>query len=92
MNKTEFIAKISETTDVNKKDVKAVIDILPEAIKESVITDANNKFSLIGFATFEKRHVEAKSGTTKIGGVEKAWTTEPKDVIAVKLSKSYKKL
>ncbi len=90
MNKTEFIAKISDTTEVSKKDVKAVIDALPDVIKDTVT--GGEKVSLVGFATFEKRHVDSKSGTTKIGGVEKAWATDPKDVISVKLSKSYKEL
>ena len=42
------------------------------------------------FLTFDKKHVDAKSGVTKLGGVEKPWTTPAKDEISVKISKSYK--
>ena len=88
MNKTDLCAKISEITTVSKKDVKAVIDILPDVIKDTVV--AGDKVSLTGFITFDKKHVPAKSGISRIGGVEKPWTTEEKDEISVKMSKSYK--
>lgn len=90
MNKTEFITKIHEATSVSKKDVKEVIDILPKIIKEAVVAD--DKLALTGFITFEKKHVNAKSGTSRMNGVENPWTTEPKDIINAKLSKSYKEL
>lgn len=91
MNKTELVNKISEAVEVSKKDVKAVIDALPDVIKDAVAD--GDKVSLVGFATFEKRHVDAKSGTVMMGDKKgETWTTPEKDVVAVKLSKSYKEL
>jgi len=91
MNKTDLIAKISEITKVNKKDVKAVVDALPDVIKEAVAND--DKVTLTGFITFEKKHVDAKSGTVMIGDKKgETWTKPACDVISVKLGKTYKAL
>lgn len=90
MNKQELVEKISQVTEISKKDVKAVVDALPDIIKEAVI--GGDKVQLVGFATFSKKHVDAKSGTSKLGGVEKPWTTPEKDVVAVSLGKSYKEI
>lgn len=89
MNKTDLIAKISEVTTVSKKDVKAVIDSLPDVIKEAVAND--DKVALTGFATFSKKHVDAKTGVIQLGDKKgQTWKTPEKDEISVKLSKSYK--
>ena len=88
MNKKELINKISENTTITKKDVDIVLAAFQDIVKETVIS--GDKVSLTGFMTFEKKHVPAKSGVTKLGGVEKPWSTEPKDEVSVKLSKSYK--
>lgn len=88
MNKKELINKISESTTISKKDVDIVLAAFQDIVKETVIS--GDKVSLTGFMTFEKKHVPAKSGVTKLGGVEKPWSTEPKDEVSVKLSKSYK--
>lgn len=88
MNKTDLIAKISEITTVSKKDVKAVIDSLPDVIKEAVAN--GDKVALTGFITFDKVDVPEKTGVSKIGGVEKPWKTEAHSEVKAKLSKSYK--
>lgn len=88
MNKQELITVLAERTTLTKKDVASVIDVLPKVIKETVAN--GDKINLVGFMTVSKKHVPAKSGKTVLGGVEKPWTTEPKDEISVKLSKSYK--
>ena len=91
MNKTDLCAKISEVTEVSKKDVKAVIDALPDVIKEVVAND--DKVALTGFATFSKKHVEAKTGTIQLGDKKgETWSTPAKDIIAVSLGKSYKEI
>lgn len=88
MNKKELINKISESTGIIKKDVDIVLAAFQDIVKETVISD--DKVSLTGFMTFEKKHVPAKSGVTKLGGIEKSWSTPEKDEISVKISKSYK--
>lgn len=91
MNKTDLIAKISEVTEVSKKDVKAVVDALPDVIKEAVAND--DKVALTGFATFSKKHVDAKSGTVMMGEKKgETWTKPACDVISAKLGKTYKAL
>ena len=91
MNKIDLIAKISEVTEVSKKDVKAVVDALPDVIKEAVAN--NDKVALTGFATFSKKHVDAKTGIIQLGDKKgQTWETPEKDVIAVSLGKSYKEI
>lgn len=88
MNKAELVKEISNRTSMTQKDVANVIDVLPEVIKDTVAN--GDKINLVGFLTATKKHVSAKSGKTVLGGVEKPWTTEPKDEVSIKLSKSYK--
>jgi nucleoid DNA-binding protein len=89
MNKTELVREIaSKIEELTQKDVDLVLNTFQEVVKETVKSGEDVK--LTGFMNFEKKHVPAKSGVSKIGGVEKPWTTEPKDEISVKLSKSYK--
>lgn len=91
MNKTDLCAKISEVTEVSKKDVKAVVDALPDVIKEAVI--GGDKVSLVGFATFSKKHVDAKSGTIKFGDrAGETWEKPACDVVSVSLGKFYKEI
>lgn len=91
MNKSELVAAIADKLNgITKKDIEAVLNALPEVVKETV---ANGKdVKLTGFLTFSKKDVPAKSGVSKLGGVEKAWSTEAKTEVSVKLSKSYKEL
>jgi DNA-binding protein HU-beta len=88
MNKTELVREIASRIDMSQKDTALVLDTFADVVKEFVSKGEDVK--LTGFMNFEKKHVPAKSGVSKIGGVEKSWTTEPKDEISVKLSKSYK--
>lgn len=88
MNKTEMIKELANRTQMSQKDVSKVIDVLPEVIKDAVAS--GDKVNLVGFMSATKKHVPAKSGVSKIGGVEKSWSTEEKDEVSIKLSKSYK--
>ena len=88
MNKTELVKEISNQTTLSQKDVVTVIDAFQNIVKDTVVR--GDKVTLTGFLTFDKKHVDAKSGVTKLGGVEKPWSTPAKDEISVKISKSYK--
>lgn len=90
MTKKELIAKIAETTEKTQKDVSIVLDAFQDIVKDTVKT--GEKVAFTGFLTFEKKHVDAKSGISHVGGAGKEWTSPEKDVITVKLSKSYKEL
>ena len=87
MNKTEMIKVISETTEISQKDVTVVIDAMQNIIKNTVSN--GDKVAITGFATFDKKHVPAKKGVSKLGGTEKEWSSPAKDVIKVSLSKAY---
>ena len=88
MNKKEFIKKLAGNLEATQKDTEAMVDAFIDTLKECVIEEG--KVDFYGFACFEKKTVPAKSGVTKLGGVEKAWTTEAHDEIKVSLKKSYK--
>ena len=90
MNKTEMIKELANRTQMSQKDVAKVIDELPAFVKETVAT--GEKINLVGFMTLEKKHVDEKSGKSKLGGVEKPWTTPAHDEIKVSLSKNYRQL
>lgn len=90
MTKQNLVKEIANRAELTQKDVAKVIDVLPEIIKETVMN--GDKIALTGFITFDKKHIEAKSGVSKLGGVEKAWSTPERDEISVKLSKTYKTL
>lgn len=81
----EIVSKIEGAT---QKDVALILDTFQDVVKEAVV--AGDDVKLTGFLTFSKKHVPVKSGVSKIGGVEKPWTTEAHDEVSVKLSKSYK--
>ena len=89
MNKQNLVREIASRIEgASQKDITIVLDTFQEVIRDTVI--AGDDVKMTGFLTFSKKHVPAKSGISRIGGVEKPWTTEEKDEIAVKISKSYK--
>lgn len=88
MNKTELVKEIANQTTLTQKDVATVIDTFQSVVKNTVTN--GDRVALTGFLTFDKKHVDAKSGVTRLGGVEKPWTTPAKDEVSVKISKSYK--
>lgn len=87
MNKVELIKEISKTTEISQKNVVTVIESMQDIIKNTVIN--GDKVAITGFATFEKKHVPAKKGVSKLGGLEKEWSSPAKDVIKISLSKAY---
>lgn len=89
MNKTQIVREIASRIEgASQKDVALILDTFQEVVRDTVI--AGDDVKMTGFLTFAKKHVPAKSGVSRIGGVEKPWTTEEKDEISVKISKSYK--
>ena len=89
MNKTELVKEISNQTTLSQKDVVTVIDAFQNIVKDTVVR--GDKVALTGFLTFDKKHVEAKTGVIQLGEKKgQTWTTPAKDEISVKISKSYK--
>ncbi len=91
MNKTELTRVIAEKTGMTKKDAGAVLDVLPDIIKEIVAN--GDKVAITGFITFEKKDIKEKTGTVRLGENKgSAWTSPAHSEIKVKLSKAYRML
>ena len=89
MNKTQLVKELAERTSLTQKDISTVLDTFQEVVKDAVAN--GDKVSLTGFLTFDKKHVEAKTGVIQLGEKKgQTWTTPAKDEISVKISKSYK--
>ena len=89
MNKTQMIKELANRTHITQKDVAKLIDELPIFVKDTVA--AGEKINLVGFMSFEKKHVKEKSGVSAMGE-RKAWTTPAHDEIKVSLSKNYRQI
>jgi len=88
LSKGDIIDAVAAATGVEKSKVQAVLSGL-----ESEITKALQKGSsvaLTGFVTFKTAKVAAKSGVTKLGGVEKAWSKPAHTTVKVKPGKKLK--
>lgn len=60
INKDALIDYISTKTDLSKRDIEAVLDILTEKITEEIRT--GNKVTLTGFGTFRVSKRAAREG------------------------------
>ena len=60
MNKSELINKVSEKSDITKKDAEKAVKAVFEAISEALQED--DKVQIIGFGTFEVRHRKEREG------------------------------
>ena len=60
MNRSELVAKISEKSELTKKDSEKALAAFIEAVTEELA--AQEKVQLVGFGTFEVREREARTG------------------------------
>jgi DNA-binding protein HU-beta len=72
-NKKELIDMMAEKSGLTKKDTESALRALTDIITDTLYE--NDKVSLVGFGTFEVRDVPAKTGVSKLGGLEKPWST-----------------
>ena len=68
MNKADLVSKVSETTDLSKKDVTKVVDAVFDAIAEAL--QSGDKVQLVGFGNFEIRERSARKGRNPQTGEE----------------------
>lgn len=68
MNKADLVSKVSETTDLSKKDVMKVVDAVFDAIAEAL--QQGEKVQLVGFGNFEIRERSARKGRNPQTGEE----------------------
>ncbi|CAM4221977.1 HU family DNA-binding protein [Paenibacillus tarimensis] len=68
MNKTELIAKVSELTELSKKDATKAVDAVFDAISDAL--QSGDKVQLVGFGNFEVRERSARKGRNPQTGEE----------------------
>ena len=92
MNKTEMITKIQETVDfeVTKKDLAQIVDAYSKVIKEAIL--AGDTVTIPEICKISSKDVAERSGVTKLGDVEKAWTKPAHKEACVKTLKSFKNI
>ncbi len=60
MNKTELVAKISEKSELTKKDAEKALNAFIDSVTEALAEE--DKVQLVGFGTFEVRKREERTG------------------------------
>ena len=92
MTKNEMITKIQETVDfeVTKKDLTQIVDALTDVIKEAVL--AGDTVTIPEICKISSKDVAERSGVTKLGDVEKAWTKPAHKEACIKTLKSFRNI
>ena len=92
MTKNEMITKIQETVDfeVTKKDLTQIVDALTDVIKEAVLV--GDTVTIPEICKISSKEVGERSGVTKLGDVEKAWTKPAHKEACIKTLKSFKNI
>ena len=92
MTNSEMITKIQETVDfdVTKKDLTQIVDAYTKVIKEAVL--AGDTVTIPEICKISSKDVAERSGVTKLGDVEKAWTKPAHKEACIKTLKSFKNI
>ena len=91
MTKAELIKNIANKIEgATKKDIDVVIDALTDVIKEAVL--AGDTVTIPEICKISSKDVAERSGVTKLGDVEKAWTKPAHKEACVKALKSFKNI
>lgn len=87
MNKTELINKISENININRDEIKKIIDETIKIAKEELSNDRNLSLSGFGALAILKR----KERITKIPGKKEPMKVSEKRYVKFKSSKNFLK-
>ena len=91
MKKNEMISAVANKIEgATKKDIGVVIDALTDVIKEAVL--AGDTVTIPEICKISSKDVAERSGVTKLGDVEKAWTKPAHKEACVKTLKSFKNI
>ena len=91
MTKNEMIGAVANKIEgATKKDVGVVIDALTDVIKEAVL--AGDTVTIPEICKISSKDVAERSGVTKLGDVEKAWTKPAHKEACVKTLKNFKNI
>ena len=91
MTKNEMIGAVANKIEgATKKDIGVVIDALTDVIKEAVL--AGDTVTIPESCKISSKEVGERSGVTKLGDVERAWTKPAHKEACVKALKSFKNI
>ena len=91
MKKNEMISAVANKIEgVTKKDIGVVIDAFTDVIKEAVL--AGDTVTIPEICKISSKDVAERSGVTKLGDVEKAWTKPAHKEACIKTLKSFKNI
>ena len=91
MTKNEMISAVTNKINgATKKDIGVVIDALTDVIKETVL--AGDTVTIPEICKISSKDVAERSGVTKLGDVEKAWTKPAHKEACIKTLKSFKNI
>ena len=91
MKKNEMISAVANKIEgVTKKDIGVVIDAFTDVIKEAVL--AGETVTIPEICKISSKDVAERSGVTKLGDVEKAWTKPAHKEACIKTLKSFKNI
>lgn len=91
MTKNEMIGAVANKIEgATKKDIGVVIDALTDVIKETVL--AGDTVTIPEICKISSKDVAERSGVTKLGDVEKAWTKPAHKEACVKALKSFRNI
>ena len=91
MTKNEMIGAVANKIEgARKKDIGVVIDAFTDVIKEAVL--AGDTVTIPEICKISSKDVAERSGVTKLGDVEKAWTKPAHKEACVKTLKSFKNI
>jgi len=74
MNKQELINEVALVGEMSKKDADHAVKVVFNVIETAVAN--GEKVQLIGHGTYESKDIPAKSGVSKLTGVEVPWSTD----------------
>ena len=91
MTKNEMIGAVANKIEgATKKDISVVIDALTDVIKEAVL--AGDTVTIPEICKISSKDVAERSGVTKLGDVERAWTKPAHKEACVKVLKNFKNI
>jgi len=68
MNKSDFISKVAEGSDLSKADAEKALSSITDVIKEAL--QSGDKVTLVGFGTFSAANRAARTGRNPQTGAE----------------------
>lgn len=90
MNKAGLIEAVASKMEVSKAEAGRTVETVIGTILEGTVKDGET--TIPGLGKLKVVDTAARSGVSKIGGIEKAWTKEASQTIKLRLSAQGKTL